>query len=117
MVRHVTAVINNHIDQWSGRLEVAPECLVTLIADADPDLVRFINLAGWLDVDAVDDRLGTEIVCPHGQTAAAVYPDLKDMNWTVAKWRKVAVVNFEIMFPFPYAAASSVSVKIVSERV
>ena len=116
MVRHVTAVIDNDIDQWSGRFEVAPECLIALITDADLDLIRFISLAGWLDVDAVDDRLRTEIVCPHGQTAAAVYPDLKDMNWPVSKWSKVAMIDVEIMFPFPYAGASSVSVEIVTER-
>jgi hypothetical protein len=39
------------------------------------------------------------------------------MNWPVSKWSKVALIDLEIMLPFPYAVASSVSVEIVSEGI
>jgi hypothetical protein len=113
----VAAVINHDIHSADFLLEAPPEISVGLVADKHFDAVTFIGFAGWLNVDAEDLAVRSEVVPPHPQAAATIDPNLQYANAAASKSAKVPVVNVKIVVPLPDSGTFSVRIEVGAQRV
>src|SRR5208282_375534 len=72
----------------------------------------FVKLAGGLDIDPKDTALRTKIMPPHVQAPAAVYSDFQHIDGSPPELVEMAMVNIEIVTPFPDTPPLSVRVEI-----
>jgi hypothetical protein len=113
----VSAVINDNVDAFHTLPESAPKCSVRLIPNKDRGVVILIYPARFLDVYSVYMALLSKIGSPHPKASPAIDTDLQDIHLLTHKPRKMTVINFEIMLPFPDSVTVLMFLKIVPKWI
>src|SRR4051812_21335874 len=105
LFRLMTAIIDHHIDRFISLAKRSPELAVRLIADGDFRLLILVGSTLRRDIDAGDAHPRTEVVTPQIEASTAVNADLHDMRVRPHEFSEVAVINVEVVKPFPDPAA------------
>ncbi len=112
--RRVSAIVDN--DVRCGECAIPkhppPKQWVGLIADEYVCSGLFVCTTGGFDIDSIDLRRWAEIVSPHVERPARIHTDFNDYEaWPMPQRCEVAVVNVEIVAPFPDAATITPGIK------
>src|ERR1700677_1695596 len=109
------AVVEHDVDLRMLFNKSLPKSRIGLIADRHANPVCLVYSTRRLNVDAVDAGLVTEVVEPHSETAAAVDADFDHVDRLVDEPMKMAVVDVEVMAPFPDTGPLPQAVEVLLE--
>lgn len=101
LLRLVAAIVDQDINLRDLLPKRPPKQRVRLVADEDSGSVLFVDTASGFDVDTIDVTSVTEVFVPHRQASTTVDSNLHEVDFPADKPPKVALVDVEVMAPFP----------------
>src|SRR5215469_13366116 len=113
----VSAIIDQYVETWNFVPDLLPESAVDLVADEDSGSVVLECFAGFAYIDSVHPALRAEIFPPHFETPAAIDAYLQDMNLFSNELLKVAMIDVEVVNPFPDSSSLRVGVEEFLQRI